>query len=65
MRTQSHNDNLARRYFATKRAARRPTPAADRLERMRLAAWVALYSPRAAAVLRGDVACKVRRTVVA
>jgi len=56
MRTQPHNANPARRYFAAKRAALRPSPAADRLERRRLADWLAVDvkgSPRTAAVLRG------------
>jgi len=42
------------RYLAACRASKRsPSSAAARLERRCLAAWVALYSPRAAAVLRG------------
>ncbi len=42
------------RYLDARRASKRsPGPAADRLERRCLAAWVALYSPRAARVLRG------------
>lgn len=48
-----------RRYLRARRSRRRhPSRASELMERRCLAAWVAVYSPMAAKVLRGDAIVK-------